>query len=538
MSGVASTEANRDASVSSCYYTERLEIEIQKLTLKMVKGTEAVTEYQPLLSDSNMKLPNKSLLLAICAVGIGGSFQCGYNMSIMNAPTKSIQNFINQTWLGRYEIDITEHMLTLLWSIIVSIFTLGGLIGATFGGKLAIKLGRKGALLINNTFALLAALLMGLSYPSGVYELLIVGRFLSGINAGVGVCVQPLYLGEIAPRAFRGAVAMGTSIFITGGILVGQVIGLKELLGRDDLWPVLLSTTSIPAMMQLLILPWFPESPRYLLIERGDSDACTNALRWLHGQQDYSAEWEDMERERISSQGQEPMSPWQLVRNPTLRWQLTTSVLLNGINAIYFYASYVFGQSGIPASKIPYVTLGTGACECLTALTCGMLIESLGRRVLIIGGYSLMTFWCACLTLTLTLQDISPLVPYLSMACVFAFILSFGLGPGGVTNILNGELFTQTSRSAAYMIGGSINWLSLFIIGILFPFIVNGLMQYCFLVFLVICCVVATYIFFMVPETKNKTFLEIQAEFQSKYERKNKTRNSRGAGITLCSVSR
>ncbi|XP_023684715.1 solute carrier family 2, facilitated glucose transporter member 11b isoform X2 [Paramormyrops kingsleyae] len=333
----------------------------------MVKGTEAVTEYQPLLSDSHMKLPSKSLLLAICAVGIGGTFQCGYNISIMNAPTKSIQNFINQTWLGRYETDIPEHTLTLLWSIIVSIFTLGGLIGASFGGNLAIKLGRKGALLINNTFSLLAALLMGLSYPTGLYELLIVGRFLTGINAGISMCVQPLYLGEIAPRAFRGAVAMGTSIFITSGILVGQVIGLKELLGRDDLWPVLLSTTSIPAVMQLLILPWFPESPRYLLIERDDSDACTNALRRLHGQEDYRAEQEDMERERISSQGQEPMSPWQLFRDPTLRWQLTTSVLLNaaqqlnGINAIYFYASYVFGQSGIPASKIPYVTLGTGA---------------------------------------------------------------------------------------------------------------------------------------------------------------------------------
>ena len=45
--------------------------------------------------------------------------------------------------------------------------------------------------------------------------------------AGIGVCVQPLYLGEIAPTALRGAMAMGTSIFITGGILTGQVMGLK-----------------------------------------------------------------------------------------------------------------------------------------------------------------------------------------------------------------------------------------------------------------------------------------------------------------------
>ena len=44
---------------------------------------------------------------------------------------------------------------------------------------------------------------------------------------GIGICVQPLYLGEIAPTALRGTTSMGTSVFITGGLLMGQVIGLK-----------------------------------------------------------------------------------------------------------------------------------------------------------------------------------------------------------------------------------------------------------------------------------------------------------------------
>lgn len=100
-------------------------------------------------------------------------------------------------------------------------------------------------------------------------------------------------------------------------------------------------------------------------------------------------------------------------------------------------------------------------------------------------------------------QAASPVIPYISMACVFAFILSFGLGPGkepeysfffeslkpavaagsscasslhagGVTNILTTELFTQTARPAAYVIAGSVNWLSFFFIGLVFPFIVVG----------------------------------------------------------------
>lgn len=55
---------------------------------------------------------------------------------------QSVQNFINQTWTERYNTEISTQMLTLLWSTIVSIFTLGGLVGASVGGTLAIRFGR------------------------------------------------------------------------------------------------------------------------------------------------------------------------------------------------------------------------------------------------------------------------------------------------------------------------------------------------------------------------------------------------------------
>ncbi|KAG8145932.1 hypothetical protein E2320_012368, partial [Naja naja] len=41
---------------------------------------------------------------------------------------------------------------------------------------------RKGTLLVNNLLALFAAALMGASFPMGLFELLIVGRFLVGMN--------------------------------------------------------------------------------------------------------------------------------------------------------------------------------------------------------------------------------------------------------------------------------------------------------------------------------------------------------------------
>ncbi|XP_048370092.1 solute carrier family 2, facilitated glucose transporter member 11-like isoform X2 [Sphaerodactylus townsendi] len=477
-------------------------------------------EYQPLLKDAGhrRKLPTWMLFLATCAAGIGGTFQYGYNVSVINAPTEHIHKFLNDTWWERYQAALSPGMLTLLWSTVASIFSLGGLFGAHLGGRLAIWLGRKGGLLMNNFIAVLAALLMGISSPTGLYELLIAGRFLIGVNTGIGLCLQPLYIGEAAPKHLRGAMTMGSSIFLTGGILTGQIIGLRELLGEDKYWPFLLSSCCFPAFFQLLTLPWFPESPRYLFIDRGDEMKCLQALKCFHGPHQYQMEMEDIQQERAALGGEKPKKPWELFTDRSVRWQLITVILmpmgqqLSGINAIYFYASYIFTEAGIPAAKIPYVTLGTGVCECLTALTCGLLIESVGRRRLILGGYSLMTVWCVVLTCSLTYQA-NTWAPYLSMASIFAFILSFGLGPGGVTNILTAELFTQSSRPAAYMIAGSMSWLSFFTIGMLFPFIVKGLKQYCFVVFLVECCLVAIFIYFVIPETKNKTFLEIKREF-------------------------
>ncbi|KAM6247140.1 solute carrier family 2, facilitated glucose transporter member 11-like isoform 4-T4 [Porphyrio hochstetteri] len=394
-------------------------------------------EYQPLLrgSSSYSKLPSWTLFLAVCAVGIGGTFQYGYNVSIINAPTQHIHRFLNETWTSRYHKELNPDLLTFLWSVIASVFSLGGLCGALIGGSMAIRLGR-------------------------------------------------------------------------------------ELLGGEAYWPLLLSSSCFPAFAQLLFLPWFPESPRYLLIDRGDELSCAKALKRFHGCSEFRREMDDIQRERFAVDGEKPKKPWQLFTDRGVRWQLITVIVmsmgqqLSGINAIYFYATYIFEQAGISAEKIPYVTLGTGACECLTALTCGLLIDCVGRRYLIIGGYLLMTLWSVVLTLSLTYQELYSWVPYVSMTCIFAFILSFGLGPGGITNTLTAELFIQSSRPAAYMIGGTISWISFFTIGMLFPFIVNGLKQYCFLVFLLECSLVAAFIFLVIPETKNKSFLEIKKEFQ------------------------
>ncbi|XP_062999978.1 solute carrier family 2, facilitated glucose transporter member 11-like isoform X2 [Elgaria multicarinata webbii] len=354
------------------------------------------------------------------------------------------------------------------------------------------------------------------------FEMILLSRFFAGINSGVGMNVQPMYLGESAPKKLRGAITLTSASFTALGLVLGQVVGLREILGAEENWPLLLASNIVPGLLQLMLLPWAPESPRYLLIDQGDQEACISALRQLRGNDDLSCEMKELLAEQLACQGMEAKAPWELFQNPAVRGQLITVVVLSsamqlcGNDSMYFYASYIFQKAGIPYDKIQYSIIGTGSCELITSVTCNLIIECVGRRVLLIGGYSLMAVWAIVFMVALSLQDQLTWMPYVSMACIFAYILSFGIGPAGVTGILPTEIFDQVTRPAAYMISGSLLWMNLFLVGMAFPFIVEGLGYYCYLPFFTVCVCTAVYVGVFLPETKGKTFLEISEEFNKR----------------------
>ncbi|XP_055070019.2 solute carrier family 2, facilitated glucose transporter member 11 isoform X1 [Misgurnus anguillicaudatus] len=461
----------------------------------------------------------RTLALMVTSAAIGGTLQYGYNLAIMNAPTVFIQNFINETFQVRWGIQLEVFEVTLIWTVIVSIFSLGGLIGALVAGPMSIRFGRKKTLLLNNVFLLSSSLLALLSRTAKSFEMIIVSRILVGINAGISMNVQPMYFGESAPKHLRGAVSLSSAVFTSFGVVLGQVVGLRELLGSEPCWQYLLASNAIPGILQLLTLPWFPESPRYLLIDRGDKEACLQALRSLRGCDVNKAELDEILEEQNETKGERAKRPWELFSDRSIRWQLisvaviSSAMQLCGNDSIYFYASYVFQEAGISPGLIQYVTIGTGMCEFSACILCNLLIERLGRKMMLMGGYVLMTGCAIIFTVALSLEHMYNWMSYLSMACVFTYILSFGMGPAGVTVILPTELFNQTARPAAYMIFGSLLWLNLFVVGMVFPFLVNGLGQYCFVPFGAVCILSAVYILMVLPETKGKTLPMITREF-------------------------
>lgn len=85
---------------------------------------------------------------------------------------------------------------------------------------------------------------------------------------GLNTSLVPMYVSEIAPLNLRGGLGTVNQLAVTIGLLLSQVLGIEQILGTNDGWPVLLGLAICPAILQLLLLPICPESPRYLLITK------------------------------------------------------------------------------------------------------------------------------------------------------------------------------------------------------------------------------------------------------------------------------
>ncbi|NXP56939.1 GTR5 protein, partial [Chloropsis cyanopogon] len=458
-----------------------------------------------------------TLPLALVALisAFGSSFQYGYNVSVINSPAPYMQDFYNKTYLDRTGAPMDSGFQTLLWSLTVSMFPLGGLFGSLMVWPMVNNCGRKGTLLINNLFSIAAAILMGTSELAKTFEVIILSRVVMGIFAGLASNVVPMFLGEMSPKNLRGAIGVVPQLFITIGILAAQILGLNSILGNAKGWPVLLGLTGIPSLIQLLTLPFFPESPRYLLIQKGNEEQARKALQRLRGTEDVDDEIQEMYQEDRSEKEEGQFSVLSLFTYRGLRWQLISIIVmmggqqLSGVNGVFYYADRIFESAGVQSNSIQYVTVSIGAINVVMTLLAVFIVESLGRRILLLAGFVMCSTSCAILTLALNLQTTVSWMSYLSIVCVIAYIVGHAIGPSPIPAVMITEMFLQSSRPAAFMVGGSVHWLSNFTVGLVFLYMEAGLGPYSFLIFCAICVGTLLYIFFVVPETKNKTFMEI-----------------------------
>ncbi|KAM6976826.1 solute carrier family 2, facilitated glucose transporter member 1-like [Aplochiton taeniatus] len=467
--------------------------------------------------ESSGKQVTLNLMLAV-GTAVIGSLQFGYNTGVINAPQKTIERFYNETWHSRYGGYVPETTLTTLWSVSVAIFSVGGIFGSFSVGLFVNRLGRRNSMLLANVLAFVAAIFMGFSKMAASWEMLILGRFVVGLYSGLSTGFVPMYVGEIAPTSLRGALGTLHQLGIVIGILMAQIFGIDSIMGNPSLWPLLLGFTFLPAALQCVLLPFCPESPRFLLIIRNEENEARTVLQKLRGTEEVEADMEEMREESRKMMREKKVTILELFRSPLYRQPIFIAIMLqlsqqlSGINAVFYYSTKIFERAGV--SQPVYATIGAGVVNVAFTVVSLFVVERAGRRSLHLTGLLGMAASAILMTVAMALLDQIKWMSYVSIVAIFCFVAFFEIGPGPIPWFIVAELFSQGPRPSAFAVAGFSNWSANFIIGMGFQYVEMLTGPYVFIIFTVLLLGFFVFTYFKVPETKGRTFDEISAGFQ------------------------
>ncbi|KAL7976223.1 hypothetical protein Chor_008320 [Crotalus horridus] len=257
---------------------------------------------------------------------------------------------------------------------------------------------------------------MGFSTIVHTYEYGIFSRLLSGVCSGIFSCAVPLYLAEIAPRNLRGGIMTMGMVAVAVGVLISQILGLREFLGSERKWAILLSLTGVLAVFQLFLLPKFPE-----------------ILKVLRAKEDVEEDIEELHQEDIAELEEKEMSVLNRLTCKGLRRQIICVVLLmagqqfTGINAVYYYAETIYRTVWLNRRKPRYISIMSSIFVLLTLLFVTYSIDSLGRRLLILVGLGICSTFCVLLTISQELQRKIGSYSFLMFwpLCIASFVFIF-----------------------------------------------------------------------------------------------------------------
>jgi sugar porter (SP) family MFS transporter len=392
------------------------------------------------------------------------------------------------------------HCSLLEWSFVVGAFCIGGLIGALSAPYITNTIGRKKVLLYHNLMYIFGTLFLVLAtHPA----LLVVGRFLIGIACGICTVAVPMYLAEIAPDNARGLLGIMFQSAIVLGIFFSQVIGL----GIDvDYWRVLFGIGGILPFIQMALIPFFVESPKWLAERQLEQD-CVNSLTKLRKgipSEHVHQEAQVMLAKSAGTDASQAYSLRRLFTAPEAAVSLMVGMIfhacqqLSGINAVFYFGGSIFAGLGLPAKQI---FVGVTGWNILMTGVSIYLIDRFGRRPLILMSAALMVLADVFLILGANFTGWEAV----SITFVLVFVGGFAIGLGPVPWVITGDIFPSAALSAGSMICVGTNWIANTIVALSFPALNQALKAYIFLPFAVITLVFFFFALAFFPETRGKS---------------------------------
>ncbi|MGD0720047.1 MAG: sugar porter family MFS transporter [Roseiarcus sp.] len=396
---------------------------------------------------------------------------------------------------------------------IVSSMMIGAAVGALAAGVLSFRLGRRMSLLLAATLFVAGSLFCAFAWS---IESLIAARILLGVAIGVATFTAPLYISEIAPPDRRGAMISTYQLMITMGILAAFLS--DTLFSYTGAWRWMLGVVALPGALFLIGVIRLPDSPRWLMM-RGRTAEARAVLETLRRDPTVV----DGEMRDIAEQLKRPQRGWALFRaNPNFRRSVGLGVALQamqqftGMNVMMYYAPSIFSLAGFKGHEALWGTATVGLVNVLSTFIAIALVDRVGRRPILLGGFAAMAISLGVLGILLHIGADDIAMRLFAVVMLLIFIVAFAVSAGPLIWVLCSEVQPIEGRDFGIAISTFTNWTANFVVGVTFLSMLTGLGSGAtFGVYAAMNAAFVLITIFFVPETKGITLEAIEANLMA-----------------------
>lgn len=435
----------------------------------------------------------KNSVLAWSMVVALGGFLFGFDTAVISGAEKSIQQF--------WHLSVFEHGLT------ISIALIGTVIGSLVGSRPSDKFGRKNTLY----FVAIAYLLSSLGTAlSNDWTLFLLFRFLGGLGVGTSSVTAPIYISEVSPAEKRGSLVGLFQFNVVLGILISYLSNYLISQVDTDAWRWMLGVQAVPSLIFLILIKFIPESPRWLVLKRGEDFKALAILRIinpLNCDEELKAIKASQKESESASAGSGNLFNRQYRTPVFLAVAFAFFNQVSGINAIIYYAPRIFEMAGLGAHSSLLSTVGIGVINFTFTLIAINIIDKVGRRLLMLIGSVGLIGSLLLVAITFYNQSFSGLaIPIFIMI----FIAFFAFSQGAVIWVFISEIFPNQVRAKGQTLGSSTHWVMAALVAFCFPYFAEKLGgATTFFFFSAMMVLQLIFVWKFMPETKGRSLEQI-----------------------------
>ncbi|KAK9269146.1 hypothetical protein L1049_000915 [Liquidambar formosana] len=471
-------------------------------------------------------------IFACFVAALGGSL-FGYDLGVSGGVT-SMDDFLKEFFPKVYrrkqahlkETDYCKYDNQIL-TLFTSSLYFAGLI-STFGASYVTRnKGRRASILVGSVSFFLGAVLNAAAVNIGM---LIIGRIFLGVGIGFGNQAVPLYLSEMAPSKIRGAINQLFQLTTCLGILIANLVNYGTEKIHPWGWRLSLGLATVPATLMFVGGLFLPETPNSL-VEQGRLEEGRQILEKVRGTPNVDAEFDDLVD--ASNAAQAIKHPFKNLLARRNRPQLVIGALgipafqqLTGMNSILFYAPVIFQSLGFGSGASLYSSVLTSVTLVLATFISMSLVDKFGRRAFFLEAGCEMILCMVAVAITLALKfgqgvELSKGIGIFLVIMICLFVLAYGRSWGPLGWLVPSELFPLETRSAGQSVVVCVNLFCTALIAQCFLVSLCHLRYGIFLLFAGLIVIMSSFIYFLLPETKQVPIEEIYLLWQSHWFWKN-----------------